>query len=418
MFETCAPEGCAPGSSSDDNMVVPPTLPEYFAMQLKGESPLVLPAGYSRGMIQIDDETRPTLRHEKTGVAVWSIPFKVCEEFDNTLLLYLYMKWAAFRCLIEADSWHDWLTSSWTKDGVISMMASPPDKFQSKDAILANIYTNAADVLEQQRAISKHQGNADYCMPFVIPRSHAYDAMRDHVPGVVGGPGYNRKGEALRPDRDIWVVNLMQSGSLAFPQKQSAKQSTTFESPRTALLRVDETKQDREFSKHLALKRALRNAEDANPVIRKLAAQTMGQYMTSEDEDAKRALERLKADTDGLVRVAAAQVLFKFDIEKNDAPGERVEVDRKFIQRHMEGRRQSVAPMEDPVPHPQKIAWFPQWNVIGSYLGFACGDTSACESDSGNCRGDTDQHEFSLVEQSHFAQAHFHAHQFSEKEGD
>ena len=38
-----------------------------------------------------------------------------------------------------------------------------------------------------------------------LARRGAFDAMRENVPGVSQGPGYNRKGEAIRSDRDIWV---------------------------------------------------------------------------------------------------------------------------------------------------------------------------------------------------------------------
>jgi hypothetical protein len=388
-------------------------LAAYFLAQQDRGRKVGIPHGYSRGQVLTQDATLLSLRHNATGVVVWSEALQVCpEDCRRPTLLYLYTKCSAFVSIIEAKGdWREWLTKTWTKDGVISMTALPPDKFSSKQAILENIYVNHEDAEEKQRILTKFKGNADYCLPFIVPRKDAFDAMREHVPGVARGPGYNRKGESIRNDRDIWVVNLLSDvpkrevsipdrtntfrsvstqgerpersntlrSNVSIPERSNTNRSVTpersntlmsstcapdepvvimeprkgpeglkqLQSPRTALRKV-EVNPEHTIAQRLAITRALRQIDDDNPGQRKNAVECLGKYAKPNDGDLIKALEKRSQDKDGSVRLAALQALFKTTLRMQDDPKTALEVDDAFISYHIEGRRQHVAPMERP----------------------------------------------------------------------
>lgn len=291
--------------------------------------------------------------------------------------------------------------------------------------------------MEQLELIAKLNGAADCCMALLIPRRQAFDAMRDHVPGVSKGPGYNRKGDALRPDRDIWVVNLNcdeikqlkcnrdvvkqlnrentdatdqdlkehcqdQMAFAGSAQGWGSKGSIPMNSTRAALRKVDTQGTPPPPSSQIAMAKILHRLTDQDPIVRRNAVQSLGNIVDSQDEFGIQILERLCVDPDCTVRLAALQALHKAAEREVKSPSPQVEVDRSFIASHTEGRRpipREVVSQQPPTRSPTKPSCAWDFRPVASFLRRML--VPACGPDEGNglCTTATDeQHELNLVD--------------------
>jgi len=81
-----------------------------------------------------------------------------------------------------------------------------PAQFGTQHAVLLNNCTNRIDLEGQLRFIAACCKDAEFCVPLLVPRQLAVNVQLGTTPEMVHGAGRNVCGEALRKDRDIWVV--------------------------------------------------------------------------------------------------------------------------------------------------------------------------------------------------------------------
>lgn len=289
---------------------------------------------------------------------MWMNPLQVSFRCTDHNVLYLYARWETLNAIAIVDSQcslKNWLMTSWTNNGIMSLMSSSPDMFSSKEAILTNIYTNTTDRDEQLEIIAKAGGNAECCVALLVPRNCAFDAMRERVPGVEKGPGYNRQGLALRPDRDIWVVNLNCDDIRELsPEKTDAN--------------------DQDRKEHSQFREDSKNYERSSPQL-------------------PSSVERHPAESDTAVRLAASQALYRarerkmLERERLAVDPTYVRVDRSFIASHTEGRRPPPIGVQPPVASIQpSCAWDfrPVTSILRSWLVPVCAPCVVTSSEQGD----------------------------------
>ena len=115
-------------------------------------------------------------------------------------------------------------------DGVYATCRSPDD-FGSTDAVLLNNYTNSADPAKQEKQIRhwREQGAADYCIPIAVSRAWCVDASCQMTTEMTQIGHTVRHNEAMRADRDIWIVSI---------RDEDGEAQAAVEDPQVALQRL------------------------------------------------------------------------------------------------------------------------------------------------------------------------------------
>ena len=176
---------------------VPSTLNSFMLAHAQNKHS-ALPSGYNIPSLSV-------VRHEATGITVQCPPIVVSPVGEDSIVIYHYCRPPT------SNGRYDYLRPSCGPnahygEGVYATRKAP-DNFSSKDDILLNNFTNKIDPDEQERQIKMRriQGDADYCVPLVVPRSLAID-VRHQKSSEMKQPGQDIHGRPIRNGRDIWLV--------------------------------------------------------------------------------------------------------------------------------------------------------------------------------------------------------------------
>ena len=184
---------------------VPSTLNSFMLAHAQNKHS-ALPSGYNIPSLSV-------VRHEATGITVQCPPIVVSPVGEDSIVIYHYCHPPT------SNGRYDYLRPSCGHYGEgVYATRKAPDNFSSKDDILLNNFTNKIDPDEQERQIKMRriQGDADYCVPLVVPRSLAID-VRHQKSSEMKQPGQDIHGRPIRNGRDIWLVVIRDQNNKVQP---------------------------------------------------------------------------------------------------------------------------------------------------------------------------------------------------------
>lgn len=165
--------------------------------------------------------------HRGSGIKVWSeaVDLRAADPASATTVLFHYTGKLGAALLNrtgeEAEMWTSLESREQHFGRGVYACAQDPGRFLSKEDVLLNnhwpcaLYPCVNDpsnavICEQVLSTEHLQGEADYCIPILVPESCIYGLWERPAPDLEGevGVGCDRWGTRQWPERDIFVIQL------------------------------------------------------------------------------------------------------------------------------------------------------------------------------------------------------------------